>query len=355
MADRDEERDERRGSRDTGASPRPTIRTIAERAQVSIATASRALNDTGRIGEETRKRVRKVAQELSYRPSSTARALVHRRTFTLGLLTNDRYGRFTLPMLAGVSEALADEDVSIFLCAEEYGPDRLRANIAAMDARGVDGLVVTGKRIDKGVPAELLPQGIPVVFVHSAAALGAHRFIGDDEGGAHAATSHLAACGRRRIAHVSGPATFLAARLRADGWRRALEERGLAPFGDALHGTWTEAHGFEAARHLFDRPRSERPDAVFCGNDQIARGLIDSLALMGLDVPDDAAVAGFDNWDVFAEATRPPLTTIDPQLKTLGRAAGMRMLDLINGKRVDPGTVSIPGVLVKRRSCGLEP
>ncbi|MFV0384070.1 LacI family DNA-binding transcriptional regulator [Paracoccus sp. (in: a-proteobacteria)] len=338
-----------------GVPSRPTIRNIAERAQVSITTASRALNDTGRIGEETRKRVRKAAQELNYRPSSAARALVQRRTFTLGLLTNDRYGRFTLPMLAGVSEALADEDVSIFLCAEEYAPDRLRANIAAMEARGVDGLIVTGKRVDKGVPAELLPQGIPVVFVHSAAALGSHRFIGDDEGGAHAAVCHLAACGRRRIAHVSGPDTFHAARLRADGWRRALEERGLAPFGAALHGPWTEAHGFEAARHLFDRDPADRPDAVFCGNDQIARGLIDSLALMGLNVPDDAAVAGFDNWDVFAEATRPPLTTIDPQLGTLGRAAGGRILDLINGRQVDPGTVSVPGVLVKRKSCGCAP
>ena len=334
---------------------RPTIRNIAERAQVSIATASRALNDTGRIGEETRKRVRKAAQELNYRPSSAARALVHRRSFTLGLLTNDRYGRFTLPMLAGVSEALADEDVSIFLSAESYAPDRLGANIAAMAARGVDGLVVTGKRIDKGVPGELLPRGIPIVFVHTAAALGAHRFVGDDEGGAHAAVSHLAAGGRRRIAHVSGPETFHAARLRADGWRRALDERGLAPFGEALHGPWTEAHGFEAARHLFDCSPSGRPDAVFCGNDQIARGLIDSLALMGLNVPDDAAVAGFDNWDVFAEATRPPLTTIDPKLSTLGRLAGARILDLINGKQADPGTVNVPGILVKRKSCGVAP
>ena len=174
-----------------------------------------------------------------------------------------------------------------------------------------------------------------------------------DKGGAHAAVSHLVQCGRRRIAHVSGPVAFHAARLRADGWRRALEERGLAPFGEALHGPWTEAHGFEAARHLFDRPRSERPDAVFCGNDQIARGLIDSLALMELAVPEDAAVAGFDNWDVFAEATRPPLTTIDPQFGTLGRLAGMRILDLINGKQVDPGTVNVPGVLVKRKSRGV--
>jgi LacI family transcriptional regulator len=335
------------------ADGRVTIREVAVAAGVSIATASKALNERGRMTAETRERVQAVARDLGFRPNAMARALVQQRSFTLGLLTNDTYGRFTLPVAAGLSAAMADRGVSVFLCAIDDDPDRAKLNLEAMEDKRVDGLVIAGKRIDRALPIEIPAQRMPVVHVNSACPEGGIGFVPDDEGGAHLATSHLARLGRRRIAHVTGPRSFAAVNLREAGWRRALAEASLPRPGEALSGEWSEQFGYETGQHLF-RKRAERPDAVFCGNDQIARGLIDALTLQGLRVPEDVAVVGFDNWELFAQATRPPLTTIDMGLKELGSEAGLTLLDMIGNLPVGPGILRQPCRLIVRRSCGTE-
>lgn len=331
---------------------RSTIRDVAARANVSVTTASRALNGTGRMSEETRKRVREVAAALDYRPNSIARGLVQQRSFTLGLLTNDTYGRFTLPVATGLSAAMADRGVSVFLSAGEYEPEQLIMNLRAMEEKRVDGLIITGKRIDRGLPIELPRLGMPVVYVYASAPDGAVSFVPDDISAAELAVGHLTGLGRRRIAHVTGPQDFRAAHLREEGWRAALAEAGLAPFGAPVYAAWTEAHGFRTAQNMVES--GDMPDAIFCGNDQIARGVIDAFTLAGVRVPDDVAIVGFDNWEVFAEATRPPLTTIDMGLSGLGRSAGLALLDMIDGKPVETGIRHTPCELVVRQSCGAE-
>ncbi|MBB4121268.1 LacI family DNA-binding transcriptional regulator [Martelella radicis] len=332
---------------------RSTIRDVATKAGVSVTTASRALNGTGRMSEETRERVRAVAAELDYRPNSIARGLVQQRSFTLGLLTNDTYGRFTLPVAAGLSAAMADRGVSVFLSAGKYEPESLKLNLGAMEEKRVDGLIITGKRTDRGLPIDLPPLGMPVVYVYAAAPEGAVSFVPDDINAAKDAVRHLIGLGRRKIAHITGPLDFKAAHMREAGWRAALAEAGLEPFGEAIFSAWTEAHGYDTAHALIEA--GERPDAIFCGNDQIARGVIDAFALMGIRVPDDIAIVGFDNWEVFAKATRPPLTTIDMGLPELGRSAGLALLDMIDGKEVEPGIRETPCTLVVRQSCGARP
>ncbi|KAB0677351.1 LacI family DNA-binding transcriptional regulator [Aureimonas leprariae] len=330
---------------------RVTIRDVALEAGVSVATASKALNERGRMTSETRERVRTAARLLGFRPNAMARALVHQRSFTLGLLTSDTYGRFTLPVAAGLSAAMSDRGVSVFLCAIDDDPERARLNLEAMEDKRVDGLVIAGKRIDRTLPLNLASARMPVVHVVAACPPDGVGFVPDDEGGAFLAVSHLARLGRRRIAHVTGPRSFAAVPLREAGWRRALGEAGLPPFGEALCGEWSERFGYETGQRLFGAA-AERPDAVFCGNDQIARGLIDALAQSGLGVPEDVAVVGFDNWELFAQAARPPLTTVDMELKDLGREAGLTLLDMIDGKPVEPGLRRLPCRLVVRRSCG---
>ena len=336
-----------------GAYQRSTIRDVADKANVSVTTASRALNGTGRMSDETRERVRAAAAELEYRPNSIARGLVQQRSSTLGLLTNDTYGRFTLPVAAGLSAAMADRGVSVFLSAGEYEPESLKLNLGAMEEKRVDGLIITGKRIDRGLPIDLPPLGMPVVYVYAAAPEGAVSFVPDDFNAAKKAVSHLVGLGRRKIAHITGPRAFTAANLRESGWRSALTEAGLSPFGGAMFSAWTENHGYNTARAMIEA--GERPDAIFCGNDQIARGVIDAFALMGIRVPDDIAIVGFDNWEVFAKATRPPLTTVDMGLPGLGRSAGLALLDMIDGKEVQPGVRETPCRLVVRESCGAKP
>lgn len=333
-----------------------TIRDVAAAAGVSVSTASKALNQQGRMSAETRGRVQRIAVELGFRPNAMARALVGRRSFTLGLITNDTYGRFTLPVASGLAAAMADRGVSVFLCAVEEDPERVRLNIQAMEDKRVDGLVIAGKRIDRSPPVGRLPPYMPVVYVNAACPEGAVGFLPDDASGAALATRHLIAQGRRYIAHVTGPEDFEAVALRVEGWRQALEEVGLVADNAPLHGLWSEGFGYEtglAFRTLFaERPL---PDAVFCGNDQIARGMIEGLRATGLRVPEDVAIVGYDNWEIFAAATRPPLTSVDMGLGELGRQAGFTLLDMIEGKAVAPGIRRLPCHLAIRRSCGAMP
>lgn len=330
---------------------RITIREVAQAAGVSVATASKALNDRGRMTPATRERVREAARSLGFRPNALARALAFQRSFTLGLLTNDTYGRFTLPVAAGLSAAMADRGVSVFLCAIGDDPERARLNLDAMEEKRVDGLVIAGKRIDRAPPVGA--PHLPVVYVNAACPADGIGFVPDDEGGAAAAVRHLAALGRRRIAHVTGPRGFAAVGLRERGWRGALAELGLPCPGAALAGDWSERFGYEIGQRLAADP--DRPDAVFCGNDQIARGLIDALTVAGLRAPEDVAVVGFDNWEIFAAAARPPLTSVDTELEELGRAAGLTLLDMVDGMPVAPGVRRLPCQLVVRQSCGARP
>ena len=169
----------------------------------------------------------------------------------------------------------------------------------------------------------------------------------DDEGGGFAAASHLIAIGRRRIAHVAGPKRFLAARLRAQGFAAALAAAGLEPCGEIRFGEWTEHWGREAAGLLL----ADRPDAIFCASDQIARGVSDTLRAVGRRIPDDVALVGFDNWLPMAMGALPPLTSVDPCLEEVGRVAATRLLAAISGE-YDPGVHRVPARLAVRESTG---
>lgn len=343
------------GSRgDAGERAGPTtIHDVATRAGVSIATASKALNGTGRMKDETRERVREAARALAFRPNPLARGLLGRRSFAVGLLTNDAYGRFTLPVMAGVTQGLLGRGVSAFLCAVEDDPDLARRHLDALLDRRVDGIIATGRRVDRPLPVPLDGLPLPVVYALAEGPASAVTLLPDEGQGAADAVRHLLARGRRRVAHVSGPEGFRVVRERADAWRGALEAANLAPIAP-IHGPWSEATGHAAAARLWG-PGGPKPDAVFCGNDQIARGVVDALRERGLAVPDDVAVVGFDNWELVARETRPPLSSVDLNLGALGRAAGQVLLALIEGRADDvgpPGERRLPCTLRVRESSG---
>ncbi|WP_217570011.1 LacI family DNA-binding transcriptional regulator [Mesorhizobium sp. GbtcB19] len=330
-----------------------TLREVAVAAGVSVATASKALNGQGRMTAETRERIRETARLLGFRPNSLAQSLLRRRSFTVGLLTNDTYGRFSLPLMAGVSDALVDKGVSVFLCNVEDDTRLGQLHVEAMLDKRVDGIIATGKRIDRHLPVDLSNLRVPVVYAFTRPDPGAVGLVSDDAGGARLAVEHFLRLGRRRIAHVSGPPGFGVVHERADAYRAVLQENNL-PIGEPLLGQWSEAWGHEAVAKLFGG-MGERPDAVFCGNDQIARGVIDALRERGIRVPDDVGVIGFDNWEIVAEATRPPLTSIDMNLESLGREAGLALLSLVDGRPAAPGIRKLPCRLVVRQSCGSPP
>lgn len=300
------------------------------------------------MGDETRERVKRIAAEMGFRPNSLARGLLSKRSFTIGLLTNDTYGRFTLPVMAGVSDALLDHGVSVFLCAIEDDPALGQTHVEAMLDKQVDGIIASGKRVDRHLPVDLSNLSVPVVYAFTEGTPDSVSFRSDDAQGARLAVEWLAKLGRRHIVHVTGPQDFFSVRERAEAYKEVAGE--MEP---VMYGIWAENWGHEAVQRIWSRP-GEKPDAIFCGNDQIARGVVDALRERGIKVPQDVSVVGFDNWEIVAAQTRPPLTTVDMGLKELGRAAGLTVLALAEGRPVEPGVRKLPCRLIVRQSCGAQ-
>lgn len=287
-----------------------------------------------------------MAEGIGFRPNALARGLLSNRSFTIGLLTNDTYGRFTLPVMAGVSEALVDKGVSVFLCAIEDDPALGKIHVDAMLDKQVDGIIATGKRIDRALPVDLSGLPVPVVYAFTEGAPDSVTLTSDDAHGAGLATDWLLRLGRRRLVHITGPQEFASVRERSQAFRT---HAGVD--AEVLCGVWQEAWGHEAVAQLWRRDGA-KPDGIFCGNDQIARGVIDALRERGLRVPEDVSVIGFDNWEIMADQARPPLTSIDMNLKEIGREAGRTVLALAEGKIVEPGLRRLPCRLAIRQSCG---
>jgi LacI family transcriptional regulator len=326
---------------------RVTIRDVAAEAGVSIGTASKALNGQGKLRTETRERVAEVAQRLGFAPNTLAQALLAGRSFTVGLITTDSFGRFSIPVMLGAEDALGTGQVSVFMCDTRDEPGRERRYVEMLAARRVDGLIVTGRRIEPRPPVSAGP-GIPVVYAMTQP-MGEDgpAVLPDDEGGGRAAAEHLLQGGRRRIGHITGPERFLGAQMRAAGFGAALARAGLRPYGGVRFGEWSERWGREAAVRLI----AEKPgtDAIFCGSDQIARGVADTLRAAGRAIPGDVALVGFDNWEPMALGAQPPLTSVDMCLEEVGRVAAGLLLAAIAGEPAR-GTRRVPSRLVMRQS-----
>jgi LacI family transcriptional regulator len=233
------------------------------------------------------------------------------------------------------------------MCDTREDPERERRYVEMLAARRVDGLIVAGRRIEPRPPVGA-GSGIPVVYAMTQP-MGedGSAVLPDDEGGGRAAAEHLLGGGRRRIGHIAGPERFMNARMRAAGFGAALAEAGLRPHGGVRFGEWSERWGREAAARLID----EEPgtDAIFCGSDQIARGVADTLRAAGRAIPGDVALVGFDNWEPMVLGAQPPLTSVDMCLEEVGRAAAGLLLEAIGGEPAR-GTRRVPCRLVVRQS-----
>jgi LacI family transcriptional regulator len=331
-------------------SRRATIRDVAAKAGVSIGTASKALNGQGKLRAETRERVAAAASDLGFTPNVLARGLLAGRTYTVGLITTDSFGRFSIPVMLGAENALGAGQISVFMCDTRDDPVRERQYVDMLLRRQVDGLIVTGRRIEPR-PSIGTRLGIPVVYAMTQSLDSDEpAILPDDHGGGQLAARHFVAAGRRRLGHITGPERFLAARKRAAGFWAAAVAGGL-PFqpSDVLYGEWSEEWGRSAAQILLRN--NPEVDAIFCGSDQLARGVSDSLRALGRRIPDDVALIGFDNWEPMAVGAQPPLASVDMCLEDVGRIAAEHLLSAIAGQPTH-GARAVPCRLVIRESAG---
>lgn len=319
---------------------------VARQAGVSPTTASKALNAKADVNETTRARVEAVARELGYLPNTFARGLMGVKTGTVGVITSDLEGRFALPILMGVEDELGTDRVLTFLCDARGDEAREQRLVAALLARRVEGIIVVGRQTDQR--RSLGSVGVPLVYTYAQSDDPDDISITVDNSQiGRIATEHLVGVGRRRIAHISGEYSHGAAQDRLAGVTDVLAEHGLELVVKPLFGDWSEGWGRAAAAILLDA--GEPIDAIVCGSDQIARGVLDTMLERQVSVPTDIAVIGVDNWAALAENARPALTTVDLELERLGRIAARR-LQAATGGSPQGGLERLPGSVVIRDS-----
>ena len=324
-----------------------TLADVAAQAGVSVATASKALNDRSQVKPSTKQKVLSAAHDLGFVPNALAKGLLSGRSGTVGLITHDLEGRFSIPILMGVEDAFGADRTSVFLTDARGDAIRERYQLDALLRRRVDGIIVVG---DQTNTRPSLGQGLPVPVVYAYAPSNDPQdtcVVFDNVDAGKMSMQHLLACGRTRVAIITGDPTYGAAQERAAGAIQALNEAGLSLITEPQFGTWSESWGRGATRLLL----AQHPDvdAILCGSDLIARGVLDALRERGLEVPGDVAVMGHDNWEVLAAGARVPLTSVDMNLEQLGRLAANRLGDAIDGTR-HSGVDMVTGRIVTRRS-----
>jgi len=331
------------------------ITDVAALAGVAPSTVSKALNDTGSLRESTRAKVREAAERLGFVPDATARSLSARRSFTVGLLSTDSAGRFSLPVVLGAENALVGGELSALLATARHDPVREQHHVRALVARRVDGIIVTGRTSE---PREPIRVPMPVVYAFAPSSdPDDASVVPDDATGMRLLVEHLVGLGRRRIAYVGGRAEQAASVVRHSTLVAELAARGLDLVGAPLYGDWSEQWGRRAVDLVLgsggeSAGASAGVDAIVFASDQLARGGCDRLRERGLRVPDDIAVTGYDDWDVMSLASRPPLTTVDMQLERLGQRAAELLIAAIEGNPSRGVELLAPRLVVRASTLG---
>jgi len=327
-----------------------TIRDVAAAADVSATTVSRVFNHSELVNTKTQEHVRAVANQMGYRPNATARSLSQGRTQAIGVILPAPHGEFFSEIIRGIDEVAHEAEHHLLISSVHYSVSE--SEIALDTLRGrVDGLVIMTTHVE--AQTEVLVEtelDVPVVFMNSAMAESPYdSFEIENEVGARAATQHLIDRGYRRIGIILGPTVSHDVRARVRGYRAALSEAGIDPDDQpVIEGDFTQKSGYAAGQQILDL--APRPDAFFACNDYMAIGAMAALQEEGVHIPDDLAIAGFDDIPS-ARYSTPSLTTVRVPVYDLGRRAAERLLEII--RCPDASTLrhqTLPSELVARSS-----
>ena len=327
----------------------PTIHDIAREAQVSAMTVSRALNNRPGVSENTRERVRAVAQDLGYVANVQAKRLAGGKTQVVGMVVPDIGTEYVGEIVRGVGDALERSGYDLLLYTTHRDPDRERERLFGVAKGMADGMLsLLPKTIDHHI--KLLEKlKLPVVIVDHLGADTKLPMIGTDNfRGACQAVQHLTELGHKRIGFITGDLETGAATERLRGYREGLKSAGL-PFDEVLvrESDFYQPRSFEAATELLLLPNP--PTALFASNDVSAYGAVAAVQELNMRVPDDVSVIGFDDIPS-ARQVHPSLTTIRQPLYDMGAAATRLLLSLLEGGKAGVPRISLPTTLVERES-----
>ena len=330
------------------------MKDIADDLGLSVVTISKVLRNHPDISPQTRARVLKHVEERDYQPNILARSLVTGRSYLIGLVVPDLLHPFFAEIAKSLSSAIRSEGYSLLISSSEEDPKLEKQELQQLLSRRIDGVVVastasTGKRF-----ADMRESKTPVLLIDRNFGDAADTFVGtDDRQSGRLATEHLIEMGCRRIAHIAGRENSTGSQ-RLEGYRDALLSHNLHfSASRVVHrsnvDTESTAQGADAARLLLDR--SPRPDGIFCYNDPLAIGAMQTIFAAGLRIPEDIALIGCGNLH-YDGSLRVPLSSIDQNTMAIGQRAGEMLLDMIakKGERPAENVVLAPSLVVRASS-----
>jgi len=332
-------------------SARMNIHTVAQLANVSIATVSRTINHNPTVNPKMAKRVWEVIRELNYLPNTQARALVSGRSRLLGLIVSEITNPFFPELIQGFEDAAVEHGYEILIGSTNYDPERMKGCIRRMVERKAEGVAVMTFGIEEPLLDQLADRHVPLVFVDVGPDRpGISLLRVDYHHGIRQGVQHLAALGHRDIAFVTGPLRLHSAHSRLAAFQRAIQECGIAVDPKwIVEGDHTMEGGIAAAEKLL--AGAKLPTAVMCSNDMTAIGVLHKAYRAGLRVPDDLSIIGFDNIHI-TQMTIPPLTTIQMSCFDLAREAVMALRAQVEQTPAPKRDYPIETQLVVRETTG---
>lgn len=329
-----------------------TIHEVAKRAKCSISTVSRALNNTGRINQETRAKILAIIEEMEFQPNTAARSLVMNQSMTLGLVISDITNVFYAEMADIIQKAALELGYCIIIVCDNDQPKLTKYYADFLISRGVDGIIFGSARLQDPVISELHDHKFPLILLNRRIRTeDVNCVFVDNVKGARMLTNHLLDLNYRRIAFISGPPQFSPSIDRLAGYTQALNDKGL-PINENLiihETTFRKEAGIHAIKTLFQG--QPRPDAIFAINDTVALGALEELQEIGLAVPNDVALVGFDDI-AFSVFQFVQLTTVSQRLEETATEAVKILVNQINTKQDAVHKIIMEPVLKIRRSCG---
>jgi LacI family transcriptional regulator len=332
-----------------------TIKDIAKQTGKSITTVSRALHGYDDVSPATRALIVRVANEMGYTPNLLAQRLQKQRTDTIGFILPTYGPRFSDPFfsefLAGIGSSATKYGYDILVSTQPPGKKELEVYRKKVAGRQVDGFVVVRTRCHDSRIRYLEESGTPFVAFGRTKGNIEYPYV-DEDGveGMKMLVKHLLSLGHQHIAYISPPLEYTFAHYRLQGVREALAEAGLHLSDDYLFfGDLSQCSGKIGAQYLLELP--EPPTAIIGGNDLMAFGAISAAQELGLEVGQDVAIAGFDDVPM-AEASHPPLTTINQPIYKIGQMVAEMLIKIIRGEALTSRQILLQPELIVRRSCG---
>jgi DNA-binding LacI/PurR family transcriptional regulator len=332
-----------------------SIQDIAQAAGVSHTTVSRALKDNPLISAEVREHIQELAREMGYIPNAVAQSLRGQHTGTVGVVVTTIGDPFFSRVVRGIEEVARRENLSIFLSISNNDPERELAVIETFHRRRVDGIIVADSRLTEQYEKRLVKIHVPAVLINHQAEAQLeylHSVSSDDYAGSRAALEYLLSLGHRAIGFLGAASRPRSNRIRMQAYSDALHAAGISPKAEWMRADVaqppSQSDDVLTGRRFLPELIRTGATAVFCYNDMIATGALLACRELGIQVPADLSLVGFDDIEL-AQYVTPPLTTVHQPKLRLGQVAMQMLLDLLSGQPT--GSSLLPANLVIRESC----